>query len=156
MSFENVDLPVTPSSWEDEPKPETEAAADTLDLRPTRGQVLVVEDDPTHRELLVELLTGWGYEPVAVGSAEEAEHAMRRRALQAAVVDVFLPGKSGASLLTRLRARFPESILIGISALGGPSTARRFKGLGADLFLTKPVLPEQLAKALQGKHQSWH
>jgi hypothetical protein len=34
--------------------------------------------------------------------------------------------------------------------------ARKCKGLGADLFIGKPVMPEKLAKALQSKHTSWH
>ncbi|HLT31293.1 MAG TPA: response regulator, partial [Myxococcaceae bacterium] len=47
-------------------------------------RVLVVEDDPAQREFLVTLLADWGYEPMAVGSAEEAEFSVRRRTVDAA------------------------------------------------------------------------
>lgn len=136
--------------------PEQREAQDRVQARTARGAVLVVEDDPAHRELLVELLTSWGYEPVAVGSAEEAEWAIRRRPIQAAVVDVFLPGKNGASLMSRLRERFPEAVVIGISALGDAAMARRCKGVGADFFIAKPVLGEELAELLKASHATWH
>jgi CheY-like chemotaxis protein len=131
-------------------------AEDELKLEPARGSVLIVEDDPAHRELLVELLTQWGYEPLPVGSAEEAEFAVRNKRMDAAVVDVFLPGRSGTNLMTRLRERFPQAVLIGVSAMSDASMARKCKGLGADLFIGKPLAPEALARALQSKHRSWH
>src|SRR3954469_13066165 len=73
-----------------------------------RETVLVVEDDPAHRELLVEMLSLWGYDPVPVGSAEEAEYVARKKLLDAAIVDVFLPGKSGTTVMTKLREKFPD------------------------------------------------
>jgi CheY-like chemotaxis protein len=133
-----------------------EAKDDELKLEPARGTVLVVEDDPTHRELLVEMLTDWGYEPMPVGSAEEAEFAVRNKRMDAAVVDVFLPGRSGVTLMTRLRERFPNAVLIGVSAMSDAGMARKCKGLGADLFIGKPIAPNKLAEALQSKHTSWH
>ena len=129
---------------------------DGLRVEPVRGSVLVVEDDPAHRELLVELVSDWGYEPLPVGSAEEAEFAVRNKRMDAAIVDVFLPGRSGATLMSRLRERFPQAVLIGVSAMSDAAMARKCKGLGADLFIGKPVDPEKLAEALQSKHQSWH
>jgi CheY-like chemotaxis protein len=125
-------------------------------LQLVRRSVLVVDDDPSTRELLSELLGGWGYRTMTVGSAEEAEFAVKHRRFDAAIVDIFLPGKSGTALFSRLRARFPEAVLIGISALGDGSVARRCKGLGADLFLAKPIEPEELSQALLTPHQSWH
>ncbi|QSQ17312.1 response regulator [Myxococcus landrumensis] len=129
---------------------------DALKLEPVRSAVLVVEDDPAHREILVEMLAGWGYEPMPVGSAEEAEFAVRNKRMDAAIVDVFLPGRSGATLMSRLRERFPQAVLIGVSAMSDSAMARKCKGLGADLFIGKPLNPERLSEALQSKHTSWH
>ncbi|AGC43633.1 response regulator [Myxococcus stipitatus DSM 14675] len=129
---------------------------DGLKLEPVRSAVLVVEDDPAHREILVEMLADWGYEPMPVGSAEEAEFAVRNKRMDAAIVDVFLPGRSGATLMSRLRERFPQAVLIGVSAMSDSAMARKCKGLGADLFIGKPLNPERLSEALQSKHTSWH
>lgn len=143
-----------PATQFSERQPEQEN--DALKVQPARGSVLVVEDDPSNRELLVEVLSMWGYEPVPVGSAEEAEYVTRRKPLFAAVVDVFLPGRSGTALMAKLREQFPQAILIGMSALSDATMARRCKGIGADLFIGKPLNPEQLARALKSHHRSWH
>lgn len=131
-------------------------SGDKKQLGEEKRTVLVVEDDPSHRELLVEMLTLWGYEPLPVGSAEEAEFISKRRVLDAAIVDVFLPGKSGTHLMSRLREKFPDSVLIGVSAMSDGPTARKCKALGADLFIGKPVKMQDLAEALQSKHETWH
>ncbi|HET6982123.1 MAG TPA: response regulator [Myxococcaceae bacterium] len=134
-----------------------EAAGARRRVENVRRSVLIVEDDPAQRAMLLELISLWGYRTVAVGSAEEAGTLLESAgALDIAVVDVFLPGESGVQLITRLRERFPESVLIGISALSTAATARRCKGIGADLFIGKPLEPARLAEALQSRHQSWH
>lgn len=125
-------------------------------LSEAKSTVLVVEDDPSHRELLVEMLTLWGYEPIPVGSAEEADFVARRKVLDAAVVDVFLPGRSGTQLMAKLREKFPDAVLIGVSAMSDASMARKCKALGADLFIGKPVSMDSLASALQSRHKTWH
>lgn len=130
--------------------------SDELRKQEVRRTVLVVEDDPSNREALTEILSGWGYEVLPVCSAEEAEFAVRRRRPDAALIDVYLPGRSGATLMTRLRERFPEVVLIGMSGLGDAAMARTVKGVGADLFIGKPIELEELAHALQSPHTSWH
>jgi len=137
--------------------PEEKASGSRRRVENVRRSVLIVEDDPAQRAMLLELISLWGYRTVAVGSAEEAEALLEQAgALDIAVVDVFLPGESGVQLITRLRERFPDSVLIGISALSTAATARRCKGIGADLFIGKPLEPARLAEALQSQHQSWH
>ena len=60
-------------------------------MNPSGGPVLIVEDDPDVRELLVHRFKRLGYEPHAVGSGEEALHAASEAVPQLAVVDI-LPG----------------------------------------------------------------
>lgn len=151
MSIVNEELPIATGHSRSRRQED-----DSLKLESVKGSVLVVEDDPAHRELLVELVTQWGYEALPVGSAEEAEFAVRNKRMDAAIVDVFLPGRSGTNLMARLREKFPQSVLIGVSAMSDASMARKCKGLGADLFIGKPLAPEKLAQALQSRHTSWH
>src|SRR5262245_56070655 len=73
-------------------------------------RVLVVDDDAATREALADILTLWGYEPVLAGSAEEATFAARHK-VDAALVDIFLPGRSGEVVLHVLREKFPDALL---------------------------------------------
>jgi DNA-binding NtrC family response regulator len=129
---------------------------DRLEKEQVKRTVLLVEDEPGAREALSEILERWGYEVVSVGSAEEAEYAVKRRKADAALIDVYLPGRTGAALMTRLRERFPDMVLIGMSGLGDAEMARTVKGVGADLFIGKPVSLEALAEALKSTHRTWH
>jgi DNA-binding response OmpR family regulator len=127
-----------------------------LQKEQVKRTVLLVEDEPGAREALSEVLELWGYEVIPVGSAEEAEFAVKRRKPDAALIDVYLPGRTGASLMTRLREKFPDAVLIGMSGLGDAEMARTVKGVGADLFIGKPVSLEALAEALKSTHRTWH
>jgi DNA-binding response OmpR family regulator len=135
---------------------EEPSRSDELRTTVARRTVLLVEDDPANREALTEILQMWGYDVLPVVSAEEAEFAVRRRRPDAALIDVYLPGRSGASLMTRLRERFPEVVLIGMSGLSDAAMARTLKGVGADQFIGKPISLEELASALQAPRTSWH
>ncbi len=140
----------------EETRSQEEREQDRLRTQDVRRTVLLVEDDPANREALEEILQLWGYEVVAVSSAEEAEYAVRRRRPDVALVDVYLPGKSGATLMTRMRERFPDVVLVGMSGLGDAAMARAVKGVGADTFIGKPIELEDLARALKAPHTRWH
>lgn len=138
-----------------EPNAETFSPAGTVllerdvpQLRLQARAVLVVDDDEDARDALAQMVAAWGYTPVLAGTAEEGERLAQHWLLDAALVDVFLPGKTGEQLLARLRSTFPTAVLVGISALSDPAMERLCRGMGADLFLGKPVEPGQLARAL--------
>ncbi len=135
---------------------ELEKPEDRLRREQVRRVVLLVEDEPQAREALAEVLELWGYQVVAVGSAEEAEYAVKRNQPDAALIDVYLPGRTGAALMAKLREKFPDVVLIGMSGLGDAEMARTVKGVGADLFIGKPVSLDALAEALKSSHRTWH
>ena len=130
--------------------------SDEMRTAEVRRTVLLVEDDPANREALIEILQLWGYDVLPVVSAEEAEYAVRRRRPDAALIDVYLPGRSGASLMAKLREKFPDVVLIGMSGLGDAAMARTLKGVGADQFVGKPISLDELASALRSPRTSWH
>jgi CheY-like chemotaxis protein len=150
MAVEHAEPEVAPAQIA-EPKQEPKMLREQV-----QRSVLVVEDDPIHRELLIEMLSLWGYRAIPVGSAEEAEFAVRKRRPDVALVDVILPGKSGSALISRLREKFPDLVVVGMSALTDATVARRCKQMGADRFISKPLSMDELAQALQDQHTSWH
>jgi PAS domain S-box-containing protein len=111
------------------------------------ARVLVVEDNRDTSALLRDLLEGEGYEVESVASGEAALDVLAEAPeVELLVLDLMLPGMSGYDVIEQLRAR-PELVTLPILVLSALSnTAARVRGLrdGADDFMTKPFLPEEL------------
>jgi len=104
-------------------------------------QVLVAEDDPATRRLLERLLTGWGHEPVAVSTGEEAWQALRRDdAPRLALLDWTMPGMSGVEICRELRQNVFEhyTYVILLSGRGQRSDVLDGMNAGADDYMVKP------------------
>jgi two-component system, OmpR family, response regulator len=104
---------------------------------PNNGRVLIVEDDPSVRELLAEYLGSHGYEVVQADRGTAMREAVERNLPDVVLLDVNLPGEDGLTLARFLRERFDVGIIIVTGATG---VADRVAGLevGADDYVTKP------------------
>jgi eukaryotic-like serine/threonine-protein kinase len=121
----------------------TPAASSSRVTDPSRGRVLIVEDDPSVRALMVVLLQ----DQYDVREAEDGEAALAE-ILQdppdLAVVDVGLPGLSGTDLIDKTRAAGFESERMKVLLTSGELPAEALGGLsvsGADDFISKPFAP---------------
>jgi CheY-like chemotaxis protein len=66
--------------------------------------VLIVEDDPDMRQLITDTLATEGHTPILAGNAKEASHALASSRVDAIVLDLMLPGRSGFDILREIRA----------------------------------------------------
>jgi putative two-component system response regulator len=118
------------------------------DLLPRRRapRILVVDDQPSIAGLMSQLLTMRGYDVVTASSAEQAETEVRRQLPDLVLSDVMMPGKSGYDLCRTLKDD-PVTRLIPFVLITGLSDSNdKVRGIeaGADDFLNKPVLAEEL------------
>lgn len=67
--------------------------------------------------------------------------------LDAAVVDLVLPGAGGIEVTRRVRAAFPACRIVAVTGLSDATVERAFRGAGADVFLAKPVELQHLLDA---------
>ena len=98
-------------------------------------RILIVEDEPTVRNLLCAIL-GHAYECEAVRSAEEGLKLLSSRAFDAAITDVRLLGMGGAEFLSRARELVPRLPVIVVT--GADSDESKFLEAGAFGYLLKP------------------
>lgn len=118
-------------------------------------KILVCEDEETIREFIVINLQRSGYEPVDVGSGEEAIKVFdeNKGEFALAILDIMLPGIDGFEVCKQIRQR---SSSIGIIMLTAKSQEMdKVRGLmtGADDYVTKPFSPSELVARVDAIHR---
>jgi putative two-component system response regulator len=109
-------------------------------------RILVVDDHPTIAGLMGQLLTQRGYDVVTAADAEQAQAEVRRQAPDLILSDVRMPGKSGYELCRELKADPATRLIPFVLITGLSDSSDKVEGIeaGADDFLNKPVLAEEL------------
>jgi two-component system phosphate regulon response regulator OmpR len=107
------------------------------------GRILIVEDDPAIRDMLVEYLGSHGYEASAAESGPAMREAIERSLPDVVLLDVHLPGEDGLTLARFLREHYDVGIIM---VTGAADVVDRVAGLevGADDYVTKPFDPREL------------
>ena len=111
--------------------------------------ILIVDDDPEIRQLLVDYLVRNGFDAVPARSGREMAQALERHAIDLVVLDLMLPDTDGLVLCRDLRARSDTPVLM-LTARG--EEADRIVGIemGADDYLVKPFSPRELLARIKG------
>ena len=106
--------------------------------------VLVVDDEPIVREVVVKYLEREGHTTLEAGDGDEARALLERGEPDLVVLDVMLPGTDGLELCRWIRSRSELPVIL-LTARG--EEADRIVGLelGADDYVTKPFSPRELA-----------
>ncbi len=110
--------------------------------------ILVIEDHEDLREITLDLLAGQGYRVSGYDSVEALAEAFPQPRFDIALIDVGLPGESGLSLARRLRAVQPDIGILMVTAHTDLNERVAGYECGADLYLCKPVPPQELIAAM--------
>jgi CheY-like chemotaxis protein len=113
--------------------------------------VLVVDDDPSVRDLVIEVLTRAGFRTATASDGEEVPGLAERHQPAVIVMDVMMPRLDGYTALTRLNGHpatrhIPVVTLTGWSA---PIYHTLSLGVGARAHLTKPFSGRELLAAVR-------
>jgi two-component system, cell cycle sensor histidine kinase and response regulator CckA len=111
--------------------------------------VLVVEDEPSLRELERLMLEDAGYEVLTAATAAEALLVAADNVIDLLVVDVVLPGMSGPQLVEELRARGCDLPTVFISGYGADEVSSRGISGARTAVLEKPFHPELLLRRVR-------
>jgi DNA-binding response OmpR family regulator len=106
--------------------------------------VLVVDDEPIVRDVVVKYLRREGYRTLEAGTGDTARELVEREQPDLVVLDLMLPGTDGLAVCRWIRSRSDLPVIM-LTARG--EEADRIVGLelGADDYVTKPFSPRELA-----------
>jgi PAS domain S-box-containing protein len=117
--------------------------------------VLVVDDNPTNRRILQELLTGWGMKPSLVPGGHPALAAMRNMCDEGepfplVLLDNMMPEMDGFMLAEEIQRQpgLAGSTLMMLSSADRRDNAARCRDLGVTTYLTKPIKRAELLHAI--------
>lgn len=114
-------------------------------------RILVVDDDDGVQKLVATLLKRANMSPTQAMSASEAAQILRQSPLpDLMLLDIMLPEISGIDFLKQMRSKtmFDKLPVVILSALADPKTIRSGLDAGADRYLTKPYLVNNLVKTI--------
>ena len=131
------------------------AATDDVETDISRRRVLVVEDNFSNRKLIAIILKRWGITATLVESGEEATKLVKGVAYDIILMDVQMPGMDGFETTRVIReweASQPgrrQSHIVALTALAMAGDKSRCLEAGMNDYLSKPIKPEALRKAIQ-------
>ena len=119
-------------------------------------RLLIVEDEPLMRSIIVQLARSEGYEVMEAPAAEVALRIFEKEKIDLAILDLNLTsGGSGLDLLRKMRELDPEVMGIIVTAYASVESAVEALHQGAYDYITKPFANDHLKKvmrnALEGK-----
>ncbi|MCK5679222.1 response regulator, partial [bacterium] len=137
------------------PLQETVAVAPDLkqsNLLP-HAKVLIVEDNKFNRRLFADILLDWGLQVVLAENGREALQYVDQQLFDLILLDIRMPDIDGIEVARRIRQRDQEHSespvpIIAITADADVATRTACFEVGINAVLSKPVIPDQLARAM--------
>lgn len=111
-------------------------------------RILIVDDETALQNMVKEILSQAGYETKSALSCAQALEQFRAAPPDAVLLDVNLPDGDGFSLFGKLRENGDMPVLF-LSARDEDADRLQGLGLGADDYITKPFLPQELLLRLK-------
>ena len=112
-------------------------------------QIMVVDDEADIRSLLQEILSDEGYEVRVAADAEDARRQYLEKTPDLILLDIWMPGTDGISLLKEWVSRGLRSAVVMMSGHGTVDVAMEATRLGAFDFIEKPLSLSKLLRSVQ-------
>jgi two-component system response regulator AtoC len=120
------------------------------------ARVLVIDDEPNMRWVLQEALGKAGYYTHGAGSGEEALALLAETSVDIAILDLKMKGMDGLATLRHIHTRWPDVVVLILTAFGTVATAVEALQAGAADYLRKPFDIEdvlfKVSRALERQH----
>ena len=116
---------------------------------PMSKKILVVDDDPDIRQILLDRMSSFGYVVETAVEGSEALDALRRGGFDGMLIDMRMPKIDGLEVLRRTRESHPHLPVVLVTALSVQELASQAVTQGACAYLIKPFDPVQLKQVAE-------
>ena len=115
------------------------------------GTILIVEDEKLNNELLKRMLVVNGYGVIAAydGLQGITAYQNHRTKIAAVISDIGLPKLGGEDVFKQIKIMNPKAKIILASGFIDPEIKARLRELGANYFIQKPYLPEEILRTIK-------
>jgi DNA-binding NtrC family response regulator len=111
-------------------------------------RLLVVEDEPELRQLLLEGLTRQGFAATGAGDGDDALQALRQQEFDVVLLDLRMPGRDGIEVLQAMRAEAHDAEVIIVTGHVDADSAIEAVRLHAFDYVTKPFQMPDLVQSI--------
>jgi diguanylate cyclase (GGDEF)-like protein len=101
-------------------------------------RILIVDDEPTVRNVLSQVLEDDGFETTEAANGEEALACLKKEPFSLVITDIMMPGMTGIELLVKIKQLYPDTQVIIITSYASLDTALTALRQGAYDYLFKP------------------
>ena len=123
-----------------------------MDTESNSGQtveILIVDDEEEIRGVLRDMISFFGYQPSAFGSAEDAIVTLDSHDYKLALIDVILPGISGLEFAKELHLTKPDMKIVLTGGYDKYVEKDEMDNLGVDSFVPKPFKMDEIRRILK-------
>lgn len=111
--------------------------------------IMIVDDETIVRESLYHWFKKYGHLVETASSGFEALEKLKEYPFQLLFVDIKMPGMDGITLLEKVKAEYPDTLVVIITAYGSIESAVNAMRIGATDYLLKPFKPDQLSLVME-------
>ncbi len=111
--------------------------------------IMIVDDELIVRESFLHWFRKLGHIVETASSGLEALDKLGKTPFQLLFVDIKMPGMDGLELLEKIKAEYPDTMVVIITAYGSIESAVKAMRIGASDYLLKPFKPDQLSLVME-------
>ena len=111
--------------------------------------IMIVDDERIIRESFYYWFEKSGHKVATAASGNEALERLEKTPFDLLFVDIKMPGMDGIELLAQVKEKYPETLVIIITAYGSIESAVNAMKIGATDYLLKPFKPDQLSLVME-------
>jgi len=112
-------------------------------------RIMIVDDELIIRESLLSWFRKGGHEVETASSGFEALEKLKKNSFHLLFADIKMPGMDGLELLEKVKGKYPDIMVVIITAYGSIESAVKAMKIGANDYLLKPFKPDQLSLVME-------